>query len=101
MTAKPGVFSPEPMLFVHGDADDYAYISDCRSYAQRIAAAGTPTEFVVVPGARHKFDAGGRRINLPSNPRPRKALLEFDIVDLKYRDRRSGEVPPGRPGAWP
>ncbi len=96
MTAKPGVFSPEPMLFVHGDADDYAYISDCRSYAQRIAAAGTPTEFVVVPGARHKFDVdSGRRINLPSNSKTKEGCpLEFDIVDLKYRDRRSGEVLP-------
>lgn len=56
VAAKPGVFSPEPMLFVHGDADDYAYMSDCQTYAQRINAAGTPTEFVVLPGARHKFD---------------------------------------------
>lgn len=94
VTPKPGAFSPEPMLFVHGDADDYAYISDCRSYAQRIAAAGTPTEFVVLPGVRHKFDVdNGRRINLPSNSKTKEGCpLEYDIVDLKMRDRRSGEA---------
>lgn len=93
VTAKVGVFSPEPMLFVHGDADDYTYMSDCRSYAQRIAGAGTPTELVVLPGARHKFDVNnGRRINLPFNPKTKEACpLEFDIADLKYRDRRNGE----------
>ncbi|MDD2918525.1 alpha/beta fold hydrolase [Rhodoferax sp.] len=94
VTPKAGVFSPEPMLFVHGDADDYAYLSDCQRYAQRIAAAGTPTEFVVLPGIRHKFDVdNGRRINLPSNTKTKEGCpLEFDIVDLKTRDGRSGEV---------
>lgn len=94
VTPKPGAFSPEPMLFVHGDADDYAYISDCRSYAQRIAAAGTPTEFVALPGVRHKFDVdSSRRINLPSNSKSKEGCpLEYDIVDVKVRDRRSGDA---------
>jgi len=94
VAAKPGVFSPEPMLFVHGDADDYAYMSDCQTYAQRINAAGTPTEFVVLPGARHKFDVDStRRISLPSNTKTKEGCpLEFDIVDRKVRDRRNGEV---------
>jgi len=96
VTPKPGVFSPEPMLFVHGDADDYAYMSDCRSYAQRIQAAGTPTEFVVLPGARHKFDVdSGRRVNLPSNTKSKEGCpLEFDVADMKVRDRRTGEALP-------
>ena len=49
-----------------------------------------------MPGARHKFDVdSGRRINLPSNSKTKEGCpLEFDIVDLKYRDRRSGEVLP-------
>lgn len=94
VTPKPGAFSPEPMLFVHGDADDYAYMSDCRSYAQRIAGAGTPTEFVVLPGARHKFDVdNSRRINLPFNTKTKEGCpLEYDLVDFKMRDRRSGEA---------
>ena len=94
VTPKPGAFSPEPMLFVHGDADDYAYLSDCRSYAQRIASAGTPTEFVALPGARHKFDVDShRRINLPLNSKTKEGCpLEYDIVDFKMRDRRGGEA---------
>lgn len=94
VTTKPGVFGPEPMLFVHGDADDYAYMSDCRSYAQRIAAAGTPTEFVVLPGARHKFDLdSSRRINLPANSKTKEGCpLEYDVIDMKTRDRRSGDA---------
>jgi dienelactone hydrolase len=94
VTAKPGVFSPAPMLFVHGDADDYAYMSDCRSYAQRINAAGTPTEFVVLPGVRHKFDVDDpRRVNARNNTKTKEGCpLEFDIVDMKTRDRRSGDV---------
>ncbi|MDP2371432.1 dienelactone hydrolase family protein [Rhodoferax sp.] len=94
VTPKPGAFSPEPMLFVHGDADDYTYMSDCRSYAQRIAAVGTPTEFVVLPGARHKFDVdNSRRINLPFNTKTKEGCpLEYDLADFKMRDRRSGEA---------
>lgn len=94
VTPKRGAFSPEPMLFVHGDADDYTYASDCRSYAQRIAGAGSPTEFVTLPGARHKFDVDSpRRINLPFNTKTKEGCpLEYDIVDFKMRDRRSGEA---------
>ncbi len=94
VTAKPGVFSPQPMLFVHGDADDYAYASDCRAYAQRIAAAGTPTEFVLIPGARHKFDLDdGRRVDLRSVSKTKEGCpLEYDLVSMTARDRRSGEA---------
>ena len=94
VTAKPGVFYPAPMLFVHGDADDYTYMTDCRDYAQRINAAGTPTEFVVLPGARHKFDVDdSRRVNARNNPKTRLACpLEFDVVDMTMRDRRSREA---------
>lgn len=94
VTPKPGVFGPAPILFVHGDADDYAYMSDCRGYAQRIGAAGTPTEFVVLPGARHKFDLdSGRLLNVPLNSKAKEGCpLEFDIIDMKMRDRRSGDA---------
>jgi dienelactone hydrolase len=96
LTPKPGVFSGAPMLFVHGDADDYAYISDCRSYAQRVAAAGTPVEFVVVPGARHKFDVDDTRlVNARQNSKTKEGCpLELDITDLKVHDRRNGEALP-------
>jgi len=94
VAARPGVFSPEPMMFVHGDADDYAAMSDCRIYAQRIAAAGTPTEFVVLPGAGHKFDLdSSKHVNLPANSKTKEGCpLEFDVLDGKTRDRRNGAV---------
>jgi len=94
VTAKPGVFGLSPILFVHGDADDYAFISDCKTYAQRINAAGTPTEMVVLPGARHKFDVDDqRRINLRNNTKTKEGCpLEYDVIDSKFRDRRNGDV---------
>lgn len=89
---KSGVFGPAPMLWIHGDADDYTYASDCKDYAQRLAAAGTPTEFVLLPGARHKFDSGDpRRIRLPNVVKAKEGCpLEFDIDALTFRDRRNG-----------
>ena len=94
VTPKPGVFDGTPILFVHGDADDYTYLSDCRTYAQRIAAAGTPTEVVALPGARHKFDVDDpKRVFARNNPKAREGCpLEFDVADLTMRDRRSGEA---------
>ena len=94
VTPKAGAFSPQPMLFVHGDADDYAPMSDCRSYAQRIHAAGTPTEFVVLPGARHKFDLDSTRLHhYPANTKTKEGCpLEYDVLDMTLRDRRSGEA---------
>ena len=94
VSPKPGVFGPAPILFVHGDADDYTYLSDCKTYAQRITAAGTPTEFVTLPGARHKFDVDDtRRINARNNIKTKEGCpLEFDVKELKYRDRRTEEI---------
>ncbi len=96
VTVKPGVFGPAPMLWIHGDADDYTYASDCQEYAQLIKAAGTPAEFVLLPGARHKFDLGNpRRINLPNVTKARKGCpLEFDVDALTFRDRRNGAAIP-------
>jgi dienelactone hydrolase len=96
VTAKPGVFSGAPMLFLHGDADDYTYASDCRAYADRLRAAGTAVDFVLLPGARHKFDADNpQRIYLRTAVKTREGCpLEFDLQDMAYRDRRSGEALP-------
>lgn len=94
VTAKPGVFSGAPILFVHGDADDYTYASDCREYSQRLRAAGVPGDFVLLPGARHKFDLDNpQRHQLRNVGKTREGCpLEYDVVDLTYRDRRSGEA---------
>lgn len=91
VSAKSGVFGTAPMLFVHGEEDDYTYASDCKDYAARIAATGTPAEFVPIAGARHKFDADdSRRIQLASMAKTRPGCpAEFDVNALTYRDRRS------------
>jgi dienelactone hydrolase len=93
LVVKPGVFRPEPMLFVHGDADDYVPMQPCQDYATRIAAAGTPTQFVVLPGARHKFDADDtKRYTLRSVRRTNATCpLETDIATLAVDDMRTGK----------
>ena len=90
--AQPGVFSKAPMLWVHGDADDYTPIGPCRDYADRIAKAGTPVEFVVIEGAHHKFDSDDlRRVYLRGAQKTRDDCpLEIDIATLTAHDRTSG-----------
>lgn len=92
LIVKPGVFGPKPMLWVHGDADDYAGIKPCQDYVRRIGEAGTPVEFLVIPGARHKFDLDGtRRIDVPGASRTRdECPLQTDVQTLKVHDARSG-----------
>jgi dienelactone hydrolase len=93
LQVKPGVFTKSPMLWVHGDADDYTPIGACRDYAERIGKAGTPVEFVVIPGARHKFDmdeqrrftVAGAQKNLETCP------LEMDIDTLTFYDASNGQ----------
>lgn len=94
VTPKPGVFGPAPILFVHGDADDYTYLSDCKTYAERIGSQGTPTKVVVLPGARHKFDVDNpRQVIVRNNTKTREGCpLEYDVTDSTFRDRRSGEA---------
>jgi dienelactone hydrolase len=56
LVVKPGVFSKAPMLWIHGDADDYTVSTPCQDYAARIRQAGTPVEFLLLKGAHHSFD---------------------------------------------
>lgn len=94
VSVKPGVFGAAPMLFIHGDEDDYTYASDCNSFAQRIAATGTPAEFLLLAGARHKFDSDNtRRVTVSTVAKTREGCpLEFDVDARTYRDRRSDAV---------
>jgi dienelactone hydrolase len=93
LIAKPGVFTKAPMLWIHGDNDDYAVMAPCQDYADRIGKAGTPVEFVVIPGARHKFDdddttryrVRGAQIT------PEGCPVEIDIATFAAYDRFTGE----------
>jgi dienelactone hydrolase len=92
LVVKPGVFSKMPELWVHGESDDYTPIGPCRDYAQRIGEAGTPVEFVSLPGTYHKFDdvnqrrAFGRGLQRTVENCP----LEFDIDTLTAYDHNTG-----------
>lgn len=90
---KPGVFGPAPMLWLHGDADDYAAMPPCQAFAQEIAAAGTPAEFIVLPGARHKFDADDqRRLTVRGAQRTvPDCPLAMDVDSYAHVDQRSGQ----------
>lgn len=92
LVVKPGVFSKAPMLFIHGDADDYTPIGACREYAGEIGKAGTPVEFEVIEGAHHKFDADDpRRHYLRSAQRTRPDCpVAIDIDTLYAYDRTTG-----------
>lgn len=92
LVVKPGVFSKAPMLFIHGDADDYTPIGPCQDYAERIGKAGTPVRFTVIAGAHHKFDADdGRRYYLRSAVRTKADCpLEIDIDTMHAFDRTTG-----------
>ncbi len=92
LVVKPGVFSKAPMLFLHGDADDYTPIGACQDYADRIGKAGTPVEFVVLEGAQHKFDSDDlKRYYLRNVSRTKgDCPVEIDIDTLYAYDRTSG-----------
>jgi dienelactone hydrolase len=94
LVVKLDVFSIKaPMLWVHGDRDDYAPIGPCSDYAERIAKTGTPVEFLTLEGAMHKFDQDDiRRIHVRGAQRTLETCpLEMDIDTLVYYDRNTGQ----------
>ena len=92
LAVKPGVFSKAPILFIHGDADDYTPIGPCQDYADKIGKAGTPVEFAVIEGAHHKFDSDDlRRYTVRGAARTRpECPLETDIDTSYVYDRTTG-----------
>jgi dienelactone hydrolase len=90
---KLDTFSKAPMLWVHGDADDYTPIGACREYAERIAKTGVPVEFLTLEGAMHKFDQDDiRRIHVRGAQRTLETCpLELDIDAMLMYDRNTGQ----------
>lgn len=93
ITPRPGVFSPAPQLWVHGDADDYTPIGPCRDYADRIGQSGVAVTFFAVPGAMHKFDLDDtRRVFIRGAQRTSDTCsIETDIDTLSVFDRNTGQ----------
>jgi len=48
-----------PMLFFHGEADDYVPVGPTREFADWIQTMGNPVTFISYPGAYHDFDVEG------------------------------------------
>jgi len=92
LVVKPAVFSKSPMLFIHGDADDYTPIGPCQDYADKIGKAGTPVGFVVIEGAHHKFDSDDlKRYHVRAATRTKgDCPVEIDIDTLYAYDRTTG-----------
>lgn len=93
LVVKLDTFSKTPMLWVHGDADDYTPIGACREYAERIAKTGVPVEFLTLEGAMHKFDQDDiRRIHVRGAQRTLETCpLELDIDAMLMYDRNTGQ----------
>ena len=93
VTPKAGVFSTAPMLWVHGDADDYTPIGPCRDYAEKIGQTGTPVTFTAIPGAQHKFDMDDtRKVTIRGAQRTLEDCpLETDVDAMAVIDRKTGQ----------
>ncbi len=48
-----------PLLFLHGEADDWTPLALCRHYVERGRAAGYDVRLIAYPGAHHGFDIAG------------------------------------------
>jgi dienelactone hydrolase len=92
LIVKPGTFSRSPQLWIHGESDDYTPIGPCRDYAKQIGEAGTPVEFVSLPGTYHKFDDINQRKAFHRNLQRtmESCPLEFDLDNLGTYDRTKG-----------
>jgi dienelactone hydrolase len=88
-----GVFGKAPMLWIHGDADDYTPIGPCREYAEAIGKTGTPVEFVAIKGAAHKFDFDDtRKIKVADAVTTKPDCpYEFDVDTFAVVNRKSGQ----------
>jgi len=45
-----------PMLFLHGEADDFVPAAPCRAYANWFESKGSAVQLITYPGAYHGFD---------------------------------------------
>jgi dienelactone hydrolase len=55
-----------PMLFLHGEADNFTPIGPCRTYAKWFEKMGSTVTFVGYPGANHSFDMDDPVFELPN-----------------------------------
>jgi dienelactone hydrolase len=66
-----------PMLFLHGEGDDFTPMAPCKEYATWLQSMGNAVTFVSYPGALHAFDSTMQVFNLPMAP-------TFGTCDARY-----------------
>ncbi|HUI94519.1 MAG TPA: dienelactone hydrolase family protein [Xanthobacteraceae bacterium] len=71
--------SAVPIRQFHGAADDYVPVDSCRSYYERLRAAGKDAELTVLPDAHHAFDNPLG----PKTPTVLKGAQTFRACNLK------------------
>ena len=88
-----------PMLFLHGEADDFAPIAPCRRYAQWFAGEGNRVTFVGYPGAQHGFDFTLPIFALPDTPTLGTCDARYDIDTARFTRLDNGDNQPMTPEA--
>jgi dienelactone hydrolase len=74
-----------PVRILHGTADDYSPIAPCRTYIQRLQAAGRDAEIIEYPGAHHVFDGAHLK-------KPRKLEEAVTARDCRAVEMKKGEL---------
>jgi dienelactone hydrolase len=64
---EDGNVTDRPLVIHHGLADDYVPIGPCRSYVERLRAAGKNAQLVEYPNAHHNFDNPGGKVRKAEN----------------------------------
>jgi dienelactone hydrolase len=73
-----------PMLFLHGEADDFTPMAPCRDYAKWLQSMGNPVTFVSYPGAHHGFDSTMQVFELPRAPTFGGCDARYDLEKARF-----------------
>lgn len=67
----------KPILMLHGAADDWLPIEQCREYAARLSKAGRNVRLIEYAGAHHAYDVPAlkKEVKLPQAVSPRRCKL--------------------------
>ena len=73
-----------PMLFLHGDADNFTPMAPCQDYAKWLQSMGNPVTFVSYPGAHHGFDSTMRVFELQRAPTLGTCDARYDLDKARF-----------------
>ena len=73
-----------PILFLHGEADDFTPIAPCREYAKWLQSMGNPVTFISYPGAIHAFDSSMQLFELPRAATLGTCDARYDLDEARF-----------------